>query len=81
MQIPSGWLVVIYNTTITKYCRWDSIWSIIISETGHTFPADGTLVVPITCDLGDWGSWETCPTGSYAAGFALKVRDYMSFTF
>ena len=31
-------------------------------------------------DEGDWGNWDTCPTGSYAAGIQLEVRFHFLFT-
>ena len=29
-------------------------------------------------DVGEWGEWDTCPTGSYAAGIRLRVTVFIS---
>ena len=40
------------------------------------FMSGGELGVIMTdmFDQGNWDNWQTCPTGSYAAGMELRVR-------
>ena len=52
-------------------------WDVIPVGGQHVWSTDGHLTVPEIYDLGDWGSWDTCPTGSYAAGISLKVNQYV----
>ena len=46
----------------------------IALDTGHVWSSNGQLTVAEIIDRGDWGSWDTCPTGSYAAGISLSVN-------
>ena len=42
-------------------------------------PSDGELAAYMNdmYDEGDWGSYEACSTGSYAAGIQLTVRSLL----
>ena len=53
---------------------------VLFSVGSHVFSTE--LYAPMTdmYDEGDWGSYDTCPTGSYAAGIQLKVSIKMLLT-
>ena len=45
----------------------------VFSVGSHVFSSELNAYMDGMYDNGDWGSYDTCPTGSYAAGIQLKV--------
>ena len=45
----------------------------IFSDIGHVELNELSVTITNGLDVGDWGAWDTCPTGSYAAGIQLQV--------
>jgi len=48
------------------------IW-LITFQLIPTYSANLNLSHPVDHDFGQWGDWEKCPAGTFAAGFQLKI--------
>ena len=80
-----GWLiqstfdypVLQYAMTALNFIAVNSfLYLTFISAELHAFSQDGVLQVTMTemYNFGEWGRWDMCNTGSYAAGTQLEVR-------